>query len=459
MGDQDIERIVRRMARAPMNRRGFLKAGSLSASAAFLAACSGGGGVVGAPRRPRRAPPRRRRQPVAGRRRRPPRRIATEGALFMYNWAEYIDLGQHRRVQDALRHRRLDVRHLRLERGADDQAPGRRDRPVRHRLRRRPSSSRSMADEGFIAEARLRRASRTPRSSTRRSRTSTIPPAPDAKYNKYHVPKDWGTTGIAVRTKVVTEEVKTWKQFFEVAPKYSGRIVDGRLGRRRLRRRRSRPSATRSTRPTRPSSARRASCCRASRRTSWPSTRTTTTTSSATEEAVLGLVWTGGVVDLREEPETADTEYIIPEDGTLYWLDTWVMFADAPHPEAGLRLAQLHPGAGDPGQGDRDQPLRHANDEAKKLVGPEILNDPTVFVPDEASRPASRARRTSRPTRSASRSGRSSGRASAAEPKAVADADDERGAGRPSGGRRRRGRRRGRLLTAVLAAAGVGCGT
>ena len=38
----------------------------------------------------------------------------------------------------------------------------------------------------------------------------------------------------------------------------------------------------------------------------------------------MGLVWTGGVVDLRDEPETADIEYIVPEDGTLYWLDTWV---------------------------------------------------------------------------------------------------------------------------------------
>ena len=51
------------------------------------------------------------------------------------------------------------------------------------------------------------------------------PAGPQAKYNKYHLPKDWGTTGISLRSKIVTEDVKTWKDFFEVAPKYSGKIV------------------------------------------------------------------------------------------------------------------------------------------------------------------------------------------------------------------------------------------
>jgi putrescine transport system substrate-binding protein len=95
-------------------------------------------------------------------------------------------------------------------------------------------------------------------------------------------------------------------------------------------------------------------------------------------------VWTGGVVDLREEPETEDTEYIVPEDGTLYWLDTWVQFADAPHPEAGLAwLNFIH----EPEiQAQETMTNRYAtpNDEALQFIDPAILNDPTVFVPEEA---------------------------------------------------------------------------
>ena len=98
----------------------------------------------------------------------------------------------------------------------------------------------------------------------------------------------------------------------------------------------------------------------------------------------MGLVWTGGVVDLRDDPETADIEYIVPEDGTLYWMDTWVQFADAPHPEAGLAFLNfIH----EPDiQATETMTNRYAtpNDAAKELVDPAVLEDPTIFVPDEA---------------------------------------------------------------------------
>jgi spermidine/putrescine-binding protein len=102
----------------------------------------------------------------------------------------------------------------------------------------------------------------------------------------------------------------------------------------------------------------------------------------ASEEAVMGLVWTGGVVSLRDEPETADIEYIIPEDGTLFWVDTWVQLADAPHPEAGLAWLNFIQEPAIQAKETETNRYATANDEAKKLVAPEILNDPTVFVPE-----------------------------------------------------------------------------
>jgi spermidine/putrescine-binding protein len=102
----------------------------------------------------------------------------------------------------------------------------------------------------------------------------------------------------------------------------------------------------------------------------------------ASEEAVLGLVWTGGVVDLADEEETADTRYIIPTDGTLYWLDTWVILKDAPHPEASYAFLNfIH----EPEiQAVETEWNRYAtpNDAAREFVDPEILNDPTIFVPE-----------------------------------------------------------------------------
>jgi spermidine/putrescine-binding protein len=102
----------------------------------------------------------------------------------------------------------------------------------------------------------------------------------------------------------------------------------------------------------------------------------------ASEEAVLGLVWTGGINDLIKEPETADTKYVIPTDGTLYWVDTNVILTDAPHPEAAHAFLNfLH----DPQiQAIETETNQYAspNDEARKYISPETLNDPTVYVPE-----------------------------------------------------------------------------
>jgi spermidine/putrescine-binding protein len=380
VGDQDIERIVRQMARAPINRRGFLKAGSLSASAAFLAACSGGGGSSAAPSAAASvaasAPAGSGGPSVA-----PAPSYATEGALFMYNWAEYIDLDNIEEFKT--RYNIADWTYdiydsneallTKLQGGAtglyDIASPT-------------AEFVKVMADEGFIVELDF---SRIPNAALINPTFQNFydPTGADAKYNKYHVPKDWGTTGIAVRKKFVTEEVKTWKQFFEVAPKYSGRIVmvesAGDVMTAPLK---ALGYSLNSTDPTELGEARTLLQGIAPHVLALDSNDYAD--KLATEEAVMGLVWTGGVVDLRDEPETADTEYIVPEDGTLYWLDTWTMLADAPHPEAAYAWLNFIQEPAIQAKETETNRYATANDEAKKLVSPEVLNDPTVFVPDEA---------------------------------------------------------------------------
>jgi spermidine/putrescine-binding protein len=381
VADQDIEQIIRRMARAPMNRRGFLKASTMSASAAFLAACTGGGSSpsaasstapsAAASAAPGSAAPSEAAAPS----------YATEGALFMYNWAEYIDLENIEEFKTRYNiadftydiYDSNEVLLTKLQGGAtglyDIAAPT-------------AEFVKVMADEGYIVELDF---SRIPNAAFINPTFQNFydPNGPDAKYNSYHVPKDWGTTGIAIRKKVVTDEVKTWKQFFEVAPKYSQRIVivesAGDVMTAPLK---ALGYSLNSTDPTELGEARELL------RGLAPHVLTLDSNDYAdrlaNEEAVMGLVWTGGVVDLRDEPETADTEYIVPEDGTLYWMDTWVQFADAPHPEAGYAWLNFIQEPAIQAKETETNRYATANDEAKKLVAPEILEDPTVFVPDEA---------------------------------------------------------------------------
>jgi spermidine/putrescine transport system substrate-binding protein len=103
----------------------------------------------------------------------------------------------------------------------------------------------------------------------------------------------------------------------------------------------------------------------------------------ASEEAVAALGWTGPLYQVLATPETADSGYSLPTEGTLFWLDTWVMLADAPHPNASYAwLDFIHR---PPVQAIETAYNGYAtpNDEAKALVDPEILANPAVFPPEE----------------------------------------------------------------------------
>jgi spermidine/putrescine transport system substrate-binding protein len=103
----------------------------------------------------------------------------------------------------------------------------------------------------------------------------------------------------------------------------------------------------------------------------------------ASEEAALVLGWTGPLIDLRADPATADTAYIVPEEGSLYWMDTWVMMADAPHPNASYAWLNFIHEPAIQAEETNFNGYATTNDEAKKLVNPELLADPAIFPPDE----------------------------------------------------------------------------
>jgi spermidine/putrescine transport system substrate-binding protein len=372
VADQDLQRLIRSMThpgvrrRGYMSRRNFLKASGFVSLSAYLAACSGGGSPA---------------PTTGGSSAGPGASYATEGGLYMYNWSDYIAEENIAEFQT-----RYNITDWSYETYASNEellakmqggATGLYDvgAPTAEYIK-------ALADGDFIVELDF---NRIPNAGLINEQFQNFydPNGPDARYNNFHVPKDWGTTGIAARTKVVTEEVTTWQQFFEVAPKYSGRIVmvnsmgdvltaplkalgyslnsvdEGELNEARELLRGLAPHVL-------------------------ALDSDTYADRLANEEAVLGLVWTGNVVELRDEPETADTTYTVPEDGTLYWMDTWVIFKDAPHPEASYAFLNfIH----EPEiQAVETEWNRYAtpNDTAKDLVDEEIVNDPTVFVPDEA---------------------------------------------------------------------------
>jgi putrescine transport system substrate-binding protein len=99
---------------------------------------------------------------------------------------------------------------------------------------------------------------------------------------------------------------------------------------------------------------------------------------------VLTLGWTGPLgQELADEKGAGEAGYVVPSEGTLFWLDTWVMLADAPHPNAAYAwLNFIH----EPEiQGEETNYNLYAtpNDAAKEFVNADILSDTAIFPPDD----------------------------------------------------------------------------
>ena len=371
--------MLQRMARTKVNRRGFLWAAGLAGGAAGLAACTPGAtsapssaaapSTGGASAAPASAAASAAASPSAV------AAVDVESELFMLNWGDYVDPDNIKAFQEQFKVEKFTYDTFasneelltKLQGGAKGQydisAPTAEFVP-------------GMVEQGFIQKIDW---AKVPNG-------KWIEPAFKGVWwdpkDEYQLPKDWGTTGITVRKKVVTEDVTTWKQFFEVAPKYSGRIVivdsPGDVFVAPLK---ALGYSLNSVDEKELGEARDLLMSLAPHVLALDSDQYNT--KIETEEAVLGLTWTGGILELRDKPETSDVQYYIPEDGTLFWMDTWVILADAPHPEAAHAFLNfIH----DPEvQAKETMTNQYAtcNSEAKKYIDKKMLDDPALFVPDD----------------------------------------------------------------------------
>ena len=295
----------------------------------------------------------------------------------MYNWADYVDPDNMEVFKDEYGVDEFIYDIYANNEELHGQAPGRRDRPTTSPA---PTAEYvpAMVEAGFIQKLDL---SRIPNVAVHQHDVQGA--CGGTRKQRVPAAQGLGHDRISCGRKVVTEELKTWK-----------RVLRGRAEVLRARSSsstrwatssssRSRCSATRSTRSTRPSSMRRASCSMGSRRTS-------SRLDSDTYE--VKLAHRGGrprpdldrrLVELRGRAGDRGHGYIVPEDGTLYWMDTWVILETRPHPMRRYAWLNFIHEPGDPGRGDRTNHYATPNDEAKKFVDPEILDRPAVFPPDD----------------------------------------------------------------------------
>lgn len=343
MAAQDLGDYMKKIAAKPVSRRSFLAAAGLTGGAAALAACGPGGAQV-------------------------------EKELFIYNWSDYIS---DKNIAEFQKRHSLTITYdtfanneeliAKLQGGAsgyDIAAPTAEYVP-------------GMVDEGFLEKLDLTR-------------------IPNVKYinkafkgvwwdptDEYQVPKDFGTTGILYRGKLVSKPPTSWQDFDDLAKgEASGKtvMVDS-MGDVFVYPLKLLGYSLNSVDAKELEEARQVLLDIAPHILALDSDLYAD--KMASEEALIVLGWTGPLLDLRADPETADSAYAVPSEGTLFWMDTWVMIKDAPHPNAAYSwLNFIH------------EPLIQAeetnfngyatcSDEAKKLVDPALLSDPAIFPPDD----------------------------------------------------------------------------
>jgi len=372
---QNLDEILRRAAETRVPRRSFLAAAGLLGTGAALAACGGGGGssATAAPSaggEATAAP-----SAAAGATVAPSAAAEVEKQLYMYNWSEYISpdniekfkqqFGVEKFQYDTFANNEELLAKLQAgATGYDIAAPTAEYVPA-------------MVEGGYIQKLDW---SRIPNQQYINAAFKGLPWDPK---DEWQLPKDFGTTGILYRGKLVKEPVTSWKEFADlIKGKYSGKVVFvDSMGDVFVMPLKMIGKSLNSTEKEDLDQARTILMDLAPHILALDSDTYQDKLSS--EEAALVLGWTGPLVELRANPKTADIAYSVPSEGTLFWLDTWVMIQDAPNPNAAYAFLNFIHDPEIQAEETNYNGYGSPNDEAKKYIDPAVLSDPAIFPPEE----------------------------------------------------------------------------
>jgi spermidine/putrescine transport system substrate-binding protein len=373
VAERDLDEVLRRMSQTKVNRRGFLAAAGLTGTAAALAACGPGGAASTAPSTaPASAAP----APSTAVVESAAPSFEIEKELFMYNWAAYVspdnmekfktEFGVETFTYDVYDNNEVLI--AKLQGGAsgyDIAAPTAEYVP-------------GMVDEGFLQKLDL---SRIPNLEYINKTFKDLWWDPT---NEYQVPKDYGTTGILYMKSLISKIPQSWREFYDmVKGEASGKtvFVDS-MGDVFVFPLKMLGYSLNSEDKDELEEARKILLDVAPHLYALDSNVYGQYMKDKT--TVLTLGWTGPLgQELKDEKAAGEAGYVTPSEGTLFWLDTWVMLADAPHPNAAYAwLNFIH----EPEiQGIETNYNLYAtpNDAAKEFVEPDILADTSVFPPDD----------------------------------------------------------------------------
>jgi len=374
---EDLETTLRRMSETKVNRRGFLYAAGLTGAAAAIAACTTGSsssspatstGASAAPSASDIASA----APSAAADSFPPAGDI-EKELFMYNWSEYISLDNIEAFKAKYGITKFqydiydsnDVLLAKLQGGAtgyDIASPTAEYVP-------------GMVEQGFVQKL----------DKSRLPNLANIDPKFKGLWwdpnDEYQIPKDFGTTGVLYRTTMIPTVPKSWKDFLELikGPASGKTVFVDSMGDVFVFPLKMLGFSANSVEKAELDQAREVLLEVAPHLLALDSNKYGEKMASG--EAAMSLGWTG--VLTQDMADTPDKGYVVPSEGSIFWLDTWVLLADAPHPNAAYAFLDFIHTPEIQAEETNYNNYGTPNDKAKPLVDPKVLADPAVFPPEE----------------------------------------------------------------------------
>lgn len=198
--------------------------------------------------------------------------------------------------------------------------------------------------------------------------------------NRYSIPYNWGTTGLVVRSDLANGPVKRWEDLWK--QESAGKVLIWR-GVERQMMGMALKSLGYSVNSENPEELEEAlarllelkpNCIFAE-----DSDETLESSSPILlrAEAVIAVGWSNDVLEAR--PENPNVTYVLPEEGALLWGDNFVIPANSPNQSTAELFLNylLRPEVSAQLTNYNNYPT--ANEKARELVDPALLNDPVVY--------------------------------------------------------------------------------
>lgn len=373
MADKDLNEYLTRISETRVSRRSFLAASGLLGTSAALAACtaSSSGPSAAASSAPSAAASG---APSAAASAAPS--YALEAELLTYNWSEYVS---KKNIDEFTARTGVayseDTFASNEELLAKLQAAG--GNPGYDICCPTAEYVPGMIEAGYLQKLDLSRLPNLQYINAAYKDTAWDP------NNEYIVPKDLGTTGVMYRTKLVSEPVTSWREFYELTKgTYSGKVVFvdsmGDVFPFPLK------MLGYSLNDNDPAHLKEAGDILLELAPHLLALDSDNYDDKlASEEAALVLGWSGPLVDLKANPDTADAVYTEMSEGGLYWMDVWTLLVDAPNPNAAYAWLNFIHEPAIQAEETLSNGYATANDEAKALLPEEVRNDPAVFPREE----------------------------------------------------------------------------